>query len=121
MDETKHKSQIANRKSHQSPSRMDVRARRVWNNGQELHLTRLEYELLAYLAKQNGKVVTYQELWRRVWQSDCRVGATEIITMREAAKRLRSKLCDSSEVCPLENVRGIGFRLTQRAMAFDSD
>ena len=108
---TKHKTQIANRKSPSAFLRIDLRARRVWNDGQELHLTRLEYELLAYLAKQNGKVVTYQELWREVWQSKCRVGAQEKIAVREVAKRLRKKLGDLTEPSLLQNVRGIGFRL----------
>ena len=98
-----------------------MRGRRVWNGEQELHLTRLECELLAYLAKQNGKVVTYQELWREVWQSECRVGTAEKTTVREAAKRLRRKLYDSVDSCPLENVRGVGFRLAKRAVVYDSD
>jgi two-component system KDP operon response regulator KdpE len=46
---------------------VDLARRVVSRRGQEVHLTRTEYELLAYLARHLDKVVTHRELLRGVW------------------------------------------------------
>lgn len=47
--------------------RIDLAARLVFRNGQEIHLTPLEYKLLITMAKQAGKVLTHRFLLREVW------------------------------------------------------
>lgn len=47
--------------------RLDLAARRVTRAGAEVHLTPLEYKLLATLAKHAGKVLTHRFLLKEVW------------------------------------------------------
>ena len=90
---------------------MDMRTRQVWQDDQEIKLTRLEYEVLEYLAQRAGQVVSYQELWREVWQQECLLGTGEKLIVRQAVKRLRIKLGDDWRASQLlVCVRGLGFR-----------
>jgi two-component system KDP operon response regulator KdpE len=45
-------------------------ARQVIVNGETVHLTPLEYDLLHYLATNQGKVITHRELLREIWGSE---------------------------------------------------
>jgi two-component system KDP operon response regulator KdpE len=47
--------------------RVDLGARRVLLGGEEVRLTRTEYNLLAALVKHAGKVVTHRQLLKEVW------------------------------------------------------
>lgn len=47
--------------------KIELGARRVWKDGRLLCLTKLEYDVLEYLARRAGQIITYQELWREVW------------------------------------------------------
>ena len=49
------------------PLRLDLGARRVFVDGDEVHLTRIEYKLLVELVRNAGKVVTHRHLLRAVW------------------------------------------------------
>jgi len=46
---------------------IDVDARQVKINGETIHLTPIEYDLLYYLAKNQGRVITHSELLRKIW------------------------------------------------------
>jgi two-component system KDP operon response regulator KdpE len=46
---------------------VDLARRIVMVDGQEVHLSPTEYELLRVLVTQSGKVLTHRELLRRVW------------------------------------------------------
>src|SRR5581483_7723081 len=102
-----HKSQITN----QNERKIDMRTRQVWQDDQEIKLTRMEYEVLEYLARRAGRVVTYQELWREVWQQETALADGERQVVRQLVKRLRAKLGDEWRTSQLVVcVRGIGFR-----------
>lgn len=47
--------------------RVDLAARLVYRNSQEVHLTPLEYKLLVTMLKHAGKVLTHRFLLREVW------------------------------------------------------
>ncbi len=47
--------------------KVDLEARRVFVEGEEVHLTPIEFKLLAVLVKNAGKVVTHMHLLREVW------------------------------------------------------
>ncbi len=69
--------------------RVDLVARVVYRNNQEIHLTPLEYKLLLTLLKHNGKVLTHRFLLREVWgPSD----TTELHYVRVFVANLRKKL-----------------------------
>ena len=46
---------------------VDFEKRRVLVNDEEIHLTRMEYKIVSILAKNNGKVITYEMLINEIW------------------------------------------------------
>ena len=89
--------------------RIDLAARRVWRSGDELKLTRKEFDLLARLAADAGNVVSREALMSDVWDENW-FGSTKTLDVHVAW--LRKKLGDDP-VGPahIETVRGVGFRL----------
>lgn len=88
--------------------RVDLAARRVWLDGEELSLTRKEFDLLARLARSAGAVVTREDLMSDVWDENW-FGSTKTLDVHMAA--LRRKLGDDpSEPRIIHTVRGVGFR-----------
>lgn len=49
------------------PLRIDLPARQVTVNGQEVHLTATEYSLLALLARHAGRALTHRYILREIW------------------------------------------------------
>ena len=47
--------------------KVDLPHRRVFRDGSEVHLTPIEYRLLATLVKHAGKVLTHRQLLKEVW------------------------------------------------------
>jgi two-component system, OmpR family, KDP operon response regulator KdpE len=47
--------------------KVDFERRVVWRDQDEVHLTPIEYKLLAVLLKHRGKVVTHRQLLKEVW------------------------------------------------------
>lgn len=89
--------------------RIDVAARRAWRSGEELLLTRKEFDLLVRLARDAGRVVTREALMSDVWDMNW-FGSTKTLDVHVAW--LRRKLGDDP-VAPsyIHTVRGVGFRL----------
>ena len=89
---------------------IDSRAREVWRGGEELHLSPVQYELLAYLARNLGKVVEYDELLDEVWRCEACEGSREMIKM--VIRRLRGKIEDDpGKPRYVVSVRGRGYML----------
>jgi DNA-binding response OmpR family regulator len=88
------------------------RARRTADvDGQPIELTRLEFDLLAYLAANPGRVVSRAELLRKVWQ---RTDAARTVDVH--LSWLRRKLGDSPDDPRFIHVnRGVGVMLEDRA------
>ena len=91
---------------------IDLRARQVTRGEEKLHLTRLEFDLLAYLGKNAGRVVGYDELLERVWGYEADDGSYGLVRM--CVSRLRRKIGDAPGgpqhiVC----MRGVGYRLVE--------
>lgn len=87
----------------------DLERRRVTRAGQEVHLTPIEFRLLACLSQHAGMVVTHRQLMREVW-GPAYVEHTHYL--RIYMKQLREKLEDDA-VCPryLLTESGVGYRL----------
>lgn len=47
--------------------RVDFIHRQVWRNGEEVHLTPIEFQLLSVMIAGQGKVLTHRHLLREVW------------------------------------------------------
>jgi DNA-binding response OmpR family regulator len=92
--------------------RIDADARRAWRAGQELDLTRKEFDLLVRLARDAGRVVTREALMSDVWDMNW-FGSTKTLDVHIAW--LRRKLGDDpTKPTYLHTVRGVGFRLGDR-------
>jgi len=82
-------------------------------DGRELDLTRLEFDLLAHLARRSPEVVTRRELLAEVWQQP--YGGTDK-TVDVHLSWLRRKLGETgTEPRYLHTVRGVGVRLAAPA------
>ena len=89
--------------------RIDTGARRAWLAGREVDLTRKEFDLLARLARDAGRVVTRESLMSDVWDMNW-FGSTKTLDVHIAW--LRRKLGDDPAAPRyIHTVRGIGFRL----------
>ena len=91
---------------------MDLVTRRVTRGGRALQLTEREYELLEYLLRHAGNIVSREMLARDVWEEAGRDATTDNLIDVHIA-RLRRKLDDPFVVKLLKTVRGVGFVLTE--------
>jgi two-component system, OmpR family, response regulator RegX3 len=88
--------------------RVDADRHRVFVRGQEVHLRRKEFELLALLIENPGRVLTRDTLIDRVWGTDY-VGDTKTLDVH--IKRLRNHVeRDPSSPSIITTVRGVGYR-----------
>jgi DNA-binding response OmpR family regulator len=91
---------------------MDVAAHKVRRGGKDLALTAREFDLLEYLLRQQGRVVSREMLARDVWKESVRYTPLDNLIDVHVA-RLRRKLDDLSEKKLLHTVRGVGFILRE--------
>ena len=90
------------------PVRMDVERHVVSVDGTEVALPLKEFDLLEYLLRNVGRVLTRGQLIDRVWGADY-VGDTKTLDVH--VKRLRSKVeADPSVPRHLVTVRGLGYK-----------
>ena len=91
------------------PVRMDVERHVVSVNGESVTLPLKEFDLLEYLMRNSGRVLTRGQLIDRVWGADY-VGDTKTLDVH--VKRLRSKIeADPASPVHLVTVRGLGYKL----------
>jgi two-component system KDP operon response regulator KdpE len=88
---------------------VDLQKRRAWRDGVEVHLTPIEFRLLAHLAKHLGMVVTHRQMLAEVWGPSY---VEQTHYLRIYMKQLRDKL----EADPLRprhflTETGVGYRL----------
>jgi two-component system, OmpR family, response regulator len=88
--------------------RMDLVGRRVERAGIPIRLTTTEFDLLAFLMRHPGQVLTRGELLRAVWgyPDDVDSGVVGVYV-----GYLRRKLAVGSEPAPIETIRSVGYRL----------
>jgi two-component system response regulator RegX3 len=90
------------------PVRIDPERHLVWVAGQQTSLPLKEFDLLEYLVRNSGRVLTRAQLIDRIWGSDY-VGDTKTLDVH--VKRLRSKVePDPSHPVHLVTVRGLGYK-----------
>ena len=91
--------------------RIDYAANTAFIDGEELHLTPIEYRLLCLLAQNVGKVLTHtfitQKIWGKTMESD-------IASLRVYMATLRKKLDRYSDGTQyIQTHIGIGYRMTK--------
>jgi two-component system KDP operon response regulator KdpE len=90
------------------PIRMDLARRRVEKNGAVLHLTPIEYRLLATLVSQPGNVLTHRQLLHAVWG---KTHAEDHHYVRVYMGMLRKKIEeDPSQPRHIITETGVGYR-----------
>lgn len=90
------------------PVRMDIERHTVEVRGETITLPLKEFDLLEYLLRNSGRVLTRGQLIDRVWGSDY-VGDTKTLDVH--VKRLRSKLeSDPGNPQHIITVRGLGYK-----------
>jgi DNA-binding response OmpR family regulator len=89
--------------------RVDTEAHRAWLDDRELELTPKEFDLLALLLADAGRVVSRKRIMHEIWDEHY-YGSTRTLDMHISS--LRKKLGDDS-LNPrfISTVRGVGFRL----------
>ena len=91
---------------------VEVDKRRAWRAGKNLELTPREFDLLIYLLRQSGQVVTRDMLAREVWAEPNRVTPLDNVIDVHMA-HLRKKLDEGQAVKLVHTVRGVGFILRE--------
>ena len=87
---------------------LDVFAHSVTRGGRDLELTAREFELLEYLLRNRGRVVSREMLARDVWKETDRATPLDNVIDVHIA-RLRRKIDDEFESKLIHTVRGVGF------------
>jgi len=89
---------------------MDSRARTVTRNNEPMSLTTREFDLLDYLMRQAGQVVSRESLARDVWREPSRSTSLDNVIDVHIA-RLRRKIDLDGTASMIQTVRGVGFML----------
>src|SRR5262249_45693438 len=93
---------------------MDLVTRKVSRSAQPLELTAKEFDMLEYLLRHPGRVVSREMLARDVWHVTARATPLDNVIDVTIA-RLRRKIDDPFERKLLHTIRGVGFLLGARA------
>jgi DNA-binding response OmpR family regulator len=88
--------------------RLDLKRRRVEHGGTEVTLTAREFELLAYLLRHPGQVLSRTQILNAVWGYDHDPGTN---VLEVYMSYLRTKLRVDGRDAPIETVRNAGYRL----------
>ena len=88
--------------------KIDKTARRVWVNGEEKPFTTKEFDLLTFLAENPNRVLTKDELFRKIWDMES-VG--DIATVTVHIKKIREKIeFNTAKPQYIETIWGVGYR-----------
>lgn len=90
------------------PVRIDVERHQVSINDEVIPLPLKEFELLEFLVRNSGRVLTRTQLIDRVWGSDY-FGDTKTLDVH--VKRLRAKIeTDPANPTYIQTIRGLGYK-----------
>ncbi len=87
--------------------RIDLLAHRVWRNGEPIELSRREFALLEYFARNSGQLLSRQQIMSSVWEYDFE-GESNIVDVY--VRYLRQKLDRPNAPSLFTTVRGSGYR-----------
>ena len=84
--------------------------RKVFQDGQEVNLTRLEYSTLVFLASNPGIVLTREQIFEAVWNMDSDSCHSSVINV---IYNLRKKIePDSKKPTYIKTVLGVGYKFS---------
>lgn len=91
---------------------LDILTRQVSRGGQLIELTAREFDLLEYLMRHQGRIVSREMLSRDVWKETARATPLDNVIDVQMA-RLRSKVDRDATSKLIHTIRGIGFILKE--------
>ncbi len=89
---------------------VDISSRKVTRNGKDISLSAKEYELLQYLAVNNGIVLGREKIEDHIWNYDYE-GGTNVVDVY--IRYLRKKIDDGFDKKLIHTVRGMGYVLRE--------
>jgi two-component system KDP operon response regulator KdpE len=91
---------------------IDYDARQVFLKGEEIHFTQTEYNVLALLSENRGKMMTYAAIIKAIWGGYAQEGSIKKLQVNMA--NIRKKLGDKpGEANYIANELGVGYRLNE--------
>lgn len=88
---------------------IDPNRREVLFNGNDLGLTKIEFDIVYFLAHHKGRVMSRDQIYTNVWTHDSSFDVDELV--KAHIKRLRKKFSQSDHEY-IQNVRGIGYKFS---------
>jgi DNA-binding response OmpR family regulator len=88
--------------------RLDLLSRRVERDGEPVHLSAKEFELLAYFLRHPNRALSRQQILSAVWGYDFDPG-TNVVEVY--VRYLRRKLALPDRPAPIDTIRSVGYRL----------
>lgn len=89
---------------------MDTSKHNVMRRSESIDLTKREYDLLEYLLKNKGIVLSREQILEKVWGFDY-MGDTNVVDVY--IRYLRSKIDDSHDTKLIFTIRGVGYILKE--------
>lgn len=86
--------------------KFDLSSKELFMKGKKVDLTKSEYEICEYLARNRGQVFTREQIYEAVFGFD---GNSDNSTIATHIKNIRSKLAGYG-VTPINTVWGVGYR-----------
>lgn len=90
------------------PLKIDLYQYRVYIAGEEIELTRTEFEILSQLASRPGMVFTYEQLYSMIWNNGAVGSENKLLSYH--IRRLRQKLNSAKPQIRITTVREVGYR-----------
>lgn len=88
--------------------RLDKSACRVYQDGNELDLSKVEYKLLLYFMEHKNQVLSKEQILARIWDSEGKFVDANIVSVN--IRRLRRKIeADPAEPRLIRTVHGLGY------------
>lgn len=89
---------------------INLARRRIISDGREISLTAKEYDIFCLLVANKNRVLTYDQIYEKVWGDFSSGGERETIGFH--VRNLRKKLIDTDQEPPyqIESIRDVGYR-----------
>lgn len=89
---------------------IDVTFHRVLINDREVSLTAKEFDLLTFLASNQGRIFTKEQIYNHVWQDEYSYDDSNIMSF---ISKLRKKIKNNDlDIDYIQTIHGIGYRFT---------
>lgn len=89
---------------------LNRREYKVFVQDQEVNLTAKEFDLLYFLASNQGKVFTKMQLYRQIWENDDYYDPDNFMSF---VSKLRKKIEANSQYNYIQTVKGLGYKINK--------